>query len=88
MSDIVERLLNRAANAVIIKDKPNLYYDAAHEIECLRSRIEGAEEAYVCLDASMGRLKSAFLANMLRAFPHMSHDEIDAEIAAAIRGEK
>jgi len=37
MTDIVERLLNRAANAVVIKEKPNLYYDAAHEIERLRA---------------------------------------------------
>ena len=133
MSDIVERLLNRAANAVVIKEKPNLYYDAAHEIERLRadneklfnqaemnarlltentdlraelklsedmlrsqaksieklvSRIEYSEEAYVRLDASMNRLKAAFRINMLRAFPSMSHEEIDAEIAAAILGEK
>jgi len=130
MSDIVERLLNRAANAVIIKEKPNLYYDAANQIERLRaenekffnqaemnarlltentdlraelklsedmlrsqaksieklvSRIEYSEEAYVRLDASMNRLKAAFRINMLRAFPSMSHEEIDAEIAAAIR---
>lgn len=31
------------------------------------------------------KLRSAFRVNMLRAFPQMSHDEIDAEIAAAIR---
>lgn len=31
------------------------------------------------------KLKAAFRVNMLRAFPHMSHDEIDAEIEAAIR---
>jgi hypothetical protein len=36
MTDIVERLLNRATHAMIIKDKPNLYYDAASEIERLR----------------------------------------------------
>ena len=59
--------------------------DGVKEIASLRSRIEGAEEAYVRLDAAMGRLKAAFRVNMLRAFPHMSHDEIDAEIAAAIR---
>lgn len=58
--------------------------DGVKEIASLRSRIEGAEEAYVRLDAAMGRLKAAFRVNMLRAFPHMSHDEIDAEIAAAL----
>ena len=33
--DIIKRLLNRAVNAEIIKEKPNLYYDAAHQIERL-----------------------------------------------------
>lgn len=59
--------------------------DGVKEIAILRSRIKSAEEAYVRLDASMNRLKAAFRVNMLRAFPHMSHDEIDAEIEAAIR---
>lgn len=31
------------------------------------------------------KLRAAFRVNMLRAFSHMSHEEIDAEIAAAIR---
>jgi hypothetical protein len=31
------------------------------------------------------KLRAAFRVNMLRAFPSMSHEEIDAEIAAAIR---
>ncbi len=38
MTDIVERLLNRAMAAMIIKDKPNLYYDAADEITRLREK--------------------------------------------------
>lgn len=38
------------------------------------------------LRAENEKLRAAFRVNMLRAFPHMSHDEIDAEIAAAIRG--
>ena len=59
--------------------------DGVKEISKLRSRIESAEEAYVRLDASMNRLKGAFRVNMLRAFPNMSHEEIDAEIEAAIR---
>ena len=33
--DIIKRLLNRAVNAEIIREKPNLYYDAAHQIEQL-----------------------------------------------------
>ena len=61
----------------------NLGYSCGKDIA--KDRIESAEEAYVRLDASMNRLKAAFRVNMLRAFPHMSHDEIDAEIAAAIR---
>ena len=36
------------------------------------------------LRAENEKLRAAFRVNMLRAFPHMSHDEIDAEIAAAI----
>jgi hypothetical protein len=31
------------------------------------------------------KLRAAFRVNMLRAFSNMSHEEIDAEIAAAIR---
>lgn len=37
------------------------------------------------LRAENKKLRAAFRVNMLRAFPHMSHDEIDTEIAAAIR---
>ena len=36
------------------------------------------------LRAENEKLKAAFRVNMLRAFSHMSHEEIDAEIAAAI----
>jgi hypothetical protein len=50
------------------------------ENEKLLSRIESAEEAYVRLDAAMGRLKGAFRVNMLRCFSNMSHGEIDAAI--------
>jgi Xaa-Pro aminopeptidase len=45
LTDIRERLLNRAAHAVIIKDKPNLYYDAAYEIEKQAKRIAELEAA-------------------------------------------
>jgi hypothetical protein len=69
--DIIKRLLNRAVNAEIIKEKPNLYYDAAHQIERLHAENE--------------KLRAVFRVNMLRAFPSMSHEEIDAEIEAAIR---
>jgi hypothetical protein len=40
VSDIIKRLLNRAVNAEIIKEKPNLYYDAAYQIERLHAEIE------------------------------------------------
>lgn len=75
MSDIVERLRDYDIGMI----------EAADEVERILARIESAEQAYVRLDASMNRLKAAFRVNMLRAFPHMSHDEIDAEIEAAIR---
>lgn len=79
--DIVERY-----NSARIAPVPTqMLKDAIDEVVRLRSRIESAEEAYVRLDASMNRLKAAFRVNMLRAFPDMSHEEIDAEIEAAIR---
>ena len=45
--DIIKRLLNRAANAVIIKEKPNLYYDAAHQIERLHAENEKLRDALI-----------------------------------------
>ena len=45
MSDIVERLLKRGANAQIIKEKPDLHYDAVYEIERLRAENERLREA-------------------------------------------
>ncbi len=68
-----------------VEDMRSKLHKQADEITRLRAQIESAEQAYVRLDASMSRLKAAFRVNMLRAFPHMSHDEIDAEIEAAIR---
>ena len=46
-------------------------HEAADEIDHLRKENE--------------KLRAAFRVNMLRAFPNMSHEEIDAEISAAIR---
>ncbi len=46
--------------------------------------MEAADEVERLL-AENKKLRAAFRVNMLRAFPSMSHDEIDAEIAAAIR---
>jgi len=40
------------------------------------------------LRAEINRIKAAFRVNMLRCFSNMSHEEIDAEIDAAILGEK
>ena len=68
-----------------LKLSEDMLRSQAKSIEKLVSRIEYSEEACVRLDASMNRLKAAFRINMLRAFPSMSHEEIDAEIAAAIR---
>lgn len=58
--------------------------EALDEAAALRAQIYRAEKAYVLLDASMNRLKATFRVNMLRAFPHMSHEEIDVEIEDAI----
>ena len=60
------------------------------ENEKLRTEVmsdynEGWEEGLSAMKAENGRIKAAFRVNMLRAFPNMSHEEIDAEIAAAIR---
>lgn len=44
-----------------------------------------AADAIEALEAENEKLRAAFRVNMLRAFPSMLHDEIDAEIEAAIR---
>jgi len=91
-----EKLFNQAEmNARLLTENTDLRAELklsedmlrsqAKSIERLVSRIEYSEEAYVRLDTSMNRLKAAFRINMLRAFPSMSHEEIDAETAAAIR---
>ena len=43
MTDIVERLLKRGANALLIKEKPDLHYDAVYEIERLRLELDMAQ---------------------------------------------
>jgi len=85
MTDIVETL--RKGEAESVDGWWAVMAEGANEIERLRSRIESSEEAYVRLDASMNRLKAAFRVNMLRAFPHMSHDEIDVEINRVLEEE-
>lgn len=45
MKDILERLLSRATHTFIVQGNPNLYYDAAHEIERLRAEHKMAFEA-------------------------------------------
>jgi regulator of replication initiation timing len=59
--------------------------------------VEGLNEAITiarlmnendALRAENEKLRAAFRVNMLRAFPSTSHEEIDAEINAAIVGEK
>lgn len=52
--------------------------------KCTVGPQEAADEVERLL-AENKKLRAAFRVNMLRAFPSMSHDEIDAEIAAAIR---
>lgn len=55
--------------------------------------VEGLNEAITiarlmnenyALRAEIEKLRAAFRVNMIRAFSNMSHEEIDAEIAAAI----
>jgi chromosome segregation ATPase len=78
-ADEIERLrleLNeQISSAVQLREFIRQY---SEETVRLRSQIESAEEAFVRLNDDMGRLKGAFRVNMLRAFPHMSHEEIDA----------
>ena len=72
MSDILDRLALQAFMAENNESgMDSLYEDCLAEILRLRAENE--------------KLRAAFRVNMLRAFPSMSHDEIDAEIAAAIR---
>lgn len=58
--DIIKRLLNRAANAEIIKEKPNLYYDAAHKIEQLYSDNERLERIILELKQDNERLRQSY----------------------------
>lgn len=55
------------------------------ELNCWNEAANWPEKSPQALRAENEKLRAAFRVNMLRAFPHMSHDEIDAEIAAAIR---
>jgi hypothetical protein len=72
MSDIIDRLaLQVFMTGKIESGMDSLYEDCLAEILRLRAENE--------------KLRAAFRVNMLRAFPSMSHEEIDAEIAAAIR---
>jgi hypothetical protein len=71
-TDLVERLRNH--------DYLNDYFIGEYGLE--------AAAAIEALEAENERLKAAFRVNMLRAFSNMTHEEIDAEIDAAILGEK
>jgi|Laugresu1bdmlbdd_1035124.scaffolds.fasta_scaffold30278_3 thiamine kinase-like enzyme len=59
--DIIKRLLNRAVNAQIIKEKPNLYYDAAHQIERLFSDNERLERLILELKQENERLRQSYI---------------------------
>lgn len=59
--------------------------DDQRRIERLNSALVEALDEAALLRKENEKLRAAFRVNMLRAFPNMSHDEIDAEIAAAIR---
>jgi len=76
MSDIVERL----RRGVTIHT-----YDEGHTLNSTTPlEVEAAEEI-TRLRVENEKLRAVFRVNMLRAFPSMSHEEIDAEIEAAIR---
>ena len=68
-ADEIERL--RAENETLRRDVRTAVMGDSAELQDVKRENE--------------KLRSAFRVNMLRAFPQMSHDEIDAEIAAAIR---
>jgi hypothetical protein len=55
------------------------------ELNCWHEAANWPEKSPQTLRAENEKLRAAFRVNMLRAFPSMSHDEIDAEIEAAIR---
>ena len=86
----MEAITEEAADEITrLRAEHKMAFEAVGDVvkanDDLRTQIESAEKAYVRLDTSMNKLKAAFRVIMLRAFPHMSHDEIDAEIEAAIR---
>ena len=81
MSDIIERLLNRAANAVIIKDKPNLYYDAAHEIERLRAAYEAMDK--MLREANQHFMRVDMERNKLRA----ENETLRRDVKTAVMGD-
>lgn len=81
--DIVEKIVMKGKAAEEIRR-------LREENEKLRTEVmsdyhEGFEEGILYMKAENERIKAAFRVNMLRAFPNMSHDEIDAEINKAIR---
>ena len=61
MTDIVERLRNRALAAAIIKDKPDLYNDAADAIIRLCERLAEADEANRRVSDENEKLREALI---------------------------
>ena len=92
LTDLVQRLRGPIKHP---QQLINASHEAADALEALetdfhkqadmngRLLTENAE-----LRAEINRIKAAFRVNMLRCFFNMSHEEIDAEIDAAILGEK
>jgi len=70
--DLIIRLREHAENMYV-----DFLNEAADGLEAQAKRIEELEEINK-------RMKAAFRVNMLRCFPNMSHEEIDAEIDASI----
>jgi hypothetical protein len=89
-------LIGRLRDYVNIIDDYDLAADAIENLEeILREQIKEKMQFFwqkveqdkeiSRLRAENEKLRATFRVNMLRAFPSMSHDEIDAEIEAAIR---
>ena len=84
MTDIVERLLNRALAAAIIKDKPDLYNDAADAI--IRLRAENKKLCDALIDAA-GELQHAYIMGFTERYRYAARAARNAVAAIRESGE-
>lgn len=66
MTDIAERLRNRAFAATIIRDKPDLYNEAADEIERLRMGMHDIYEVYAGSDGHPNNTRHPYLMKLIK----------------------